>query len=621
MRLRLPCWLLLALLAAKLRPLALNRLLLEPSELVGRQARLALQDRRAVHVAKVLQLRDGDTLRVGILGGGADNNATMRWIWPAGSEGTWRSDSGKPRPPRLEIEDMLHALEEQELPDFLEIRLSAPAETLPLPAPLPKVDLLLVPPPFDRFQRLLPQLAQLGLGRVDLCKVPGPQYKHELLAWSGSNLRAPYHPSMLWLTASLAFALVVGESVDDAPKDTDAASCTEEGLCAANFLQMALQSRRRENETLPWPNFRGQIPGQYGTAAVGFGRLGSPAWSFHHPEGKYHSILSGGAAIDEDRNLYQKTIQGVFKLSKSGEVLWRYDPPGLDNNEVALLGPAVLGTTRNGKAWAVDRHTGKELWVTKLANDAGADCGYPAGYDGIFVAAAKAGTDPRMQGGNMQVFGLNATTGGILWEYDVDLPTWNFAPLFPGDGSFVFMDFAGGTYRRQSFSDGGATLGPNQMVYTCSNFGESLGAKGTNSTGIVRAFGLKAGDLVWQRRTDSPCNSWPAVGSLTGVYSLAVVVTPGAFVGQPDLDASILALNAETGEDIWNVVLTGYTGPAPFFQAAGDTEGILPRLIDGIQPLCLPAHFSAPNIDKNGVVYVGRCDGEWTSITSLVHYF
>ncbi|CAE7528714.1 unnamed protein product, partial [Symbiodinium sp. CCMP2456] len=113
MRLRLPCWLLLALLAAKLRPLALNRLLLEPSELVGRQARLALQDRRAVHVAKVLQLRDGDTLRVGILGGGADNNATIRWIWPAGSEGTWRSDSGKPRPPRLEIEDMLNALEDQ----------------------------------------------------------------------------------------------------------------------------------------------------------------------------------------------------------------------------------------------------------------------------------------------------------------------------------------------------------------------------------------------------------------------------------------------------------------------------------------------------------------------------
>eukprot|EP00439_Symbiodinium_sp_Y106_P050405 s608_g6.t1 len=231
-----------------------------------------------------------------------------------------------------------------------------------------------------------------------------------------------------------------------------------------------------------------------------------------------------------------------------------------------------------------------------------------------------------MSGGNMQVFGLNATTGGILWEYDVDLPTWNFAPLFPGDGSFVFMDFAGGTYRvdlyngteiwktlpadsRQSFSDGGATLGPNQMVYTCSNFGDGTGSGLKNSTGIVRAFGLKAGDLIWQRHTDSPCNSWPAVGSLKGVDSLAAVVTPGAFVGLPDLHASILALNAETGEDIWNVVLTGYTGPLPFFQAAGDTEGLLPRLMDGIQPACLPAHFSAPNIDKNGVVYVGRCDG------------
>ncbi|CAE7304451.1 rsmE, partial [Symbiodinium natans] len=61
----------------------------------------------------------------------------------------------------------------KELPEFLELQLSAPSEQLPWPAPPPQVDLLLVPPAFDRFQRLLPQLAQLGLGRIYLCKVPG----------------------------------------------------------------------------------------------------------------------------------------------------------------------------------------------------------------------------------------------------------------------------------------------------------------------------------------------------------------------------------------------------------------------------------------------------------------
>ncbi|CAJ1329562.1 unnamed protein product [Effrenium voratum] len=59
----------------------LNRLLLDQRELNGRAARLPMSDRRAVHVAKVLQLRDGETLRCGVLDGGFDDSCSVKWCW------------------------------------------------------------------------------------------------------------------------------------------------------------------------------------------------------------------------------------------------------------------------------------------------------------------------------------------------------------------------------------------------------------------------------------------------------------------------------------------------------------------------------------------------------------
>lgn len=42
---------------------------------------------------------------------------------------------------------------------------------------------------------------------------------------------------------------------------------------------------------------------------------------------------------------------------------------------------------------------------------------------------------------------LSTVSPARIEEYRTDLPVWNLAPLFPGDGSTVFMDFGGGVYR------------------------------------------------------------------------------------------------------------------------------------------------------------------------------
>ncbi|CAK9080133.1 Uncharacterized protein SCF082_LOCUS38220 [Durusdinium trenchii] len=146
---------------------------LEPSEVSQNQALLAMSDRRARHVAKVLQLRDGDALKVGILDGPYDDRAVVRWRWPA-SGGRWRVPERRQlRPERLSMEEIEGALDREEvLPEFLELHFSAAVECLPRFEEA-QVDLLLVPPPLDRLTRLLPQLVQLGIGTLALCQVPG----------------------------------------------------------------------------------------------------------------------------------------------------------------------------------------------------------------------------------------------------------------------------------------------------------------------------------------------------------------------------------------------------------------------------------------------------------------
>lgn len=106
----------------------MNRILFEKGE-VGVDGRVLLNDRRAVHIARVLKSAVGDSLRVGILDGAFGNGEVC-------------SLSG----------------------GCVELKCVFDAE----PPPLPKVDILLAVPRPKVMRRLWAQLSSLGVGRIVL---------------------------------------------------------------------------------------------------------------------------------------------------------------------------------------------------------------------------------------------------------------------------------------------------------------------------------------------------------------------------------------------------------------------------------------------------------------------
>ena len=344
--------------------------------------------------------------------------------------------------------------------------------------------------------------------------------------------------------------------------------------------------------------------------------------------GQWEDMVAGGPVIDVEKNLYLMTMQGLWKFSPSGEVLWHYDTPGRSDNEPYLSGDSLFGSTTTGHVFAVDRHTGQELWSTRVAERAGGDAAYPASLDGVFVVPSSkwAGSTEALPGGNTKIFGLHAETGDQLWEYQSDHVLWNLTPLFPDDGTFVYQTAEGHVFRlslhngtviwktelanmSDTFSDGGAVLGPNKIIYTCSNL-EGRGKVGER--GVVRAFGLEKGNLIWEHILTDPCCTFPAVGHVKGADSLAVVVTPGAFPGGSAHEpGSVVALDAETGSLLWRF----NAAPHMSLFAAGDAERAAHLVLHGVSPhlirqVCLPAQWSSPAISGDGAVYVGRMDGK-----------
>jgi len=374
-----------------------------------------------------------------------------------------------------------------------------------------------------------------------------------------------------------------------------------------------------------WPTARGRAPRQYGITdvVVPHNLSASLAWSWHHPDGQYHTVVAGGPVIDSGKNLYLTTADGIRKFSPDGSTLWHYKTPGGINNMPSLMGDYVYGNCKSGHAFALDQNTGKEVWVVRPSHSAGSDSGYPAPYDGLFVM----GTNGNLVGGNKKVIALDGKSGNQVWEYKTEHPVWNVMPLFPGDDTCLFMDFTGGLYRvglhngtllwhapapgsDKSFSDGGAILGSNNIAYTCSNPGNALGLEGT--PGVLRAFQLSDGKMLWEQMLPQPCNSYPSVGRLGGSPDLSVVITPGSFTMTPTMHGGIMAFDALTGMPQWQFQAPVYHSPPlvpPPLASYGDYQGVMERLSAGVQPICLPAHWSCPTISGDGAVLAGRSDG------------
>lgn len=367
-----------------------------------------------------------------------------------------------------------------------------------------------------------------------------------------------------------------------------------------------------------WPHARGQV-GHYGVSSwAGPTNLSaSLAWSWHHPEGRFHTTVLGGSVVDEQKNVYLVSEDGIRKFSRDGQELWHYSPGESVVACPSLMAGSLFGSTILGHAFALDILTGKPRWSRRLAANMGMDTSYVEAHDGVVVLGTVKGQDPIMIGGNLHVLGLNSTDGSTLWDYEPDRVVWNVMGVFPGDGSVVFMDFTGGVYRlglhegtllwhtpppadsTNSFSDGGVLLSQNGVAFSCSNTGTDTGFDGTR--GALRAYSIDDGRLLWNQTLPYACNSWPAISADGRLVVVPVGGFPGSLTSHP---SGVLAFDAATGEQLWRFEAPPWFGPA-----AGDAEGEAIRRSLKHRHACVPASWSSPTFAADGTVYVGHESG------------
>jgi len=379
-----------------------------------------------------------------------------------------------------------------------------------------------------------------------------------------------------------------------------------------------------------WPHCHGHVGAYTHTNLTGPPSLQeSLAWTWHEPG--YEVMV--GSVIDYDRNIYVTNTDGIRKFSPSGQLLWHYKPASEVAKNPSLMGEAIYGDTMAGDMFAVDIHTGKPVWVTKaFVGLTEKECGYVEAHAGMVLSVFDRQV-VRERPGNVRIVALNATDGSRLWEYLSDAILWNFKASFLNDGTFLAYDVHGAARRIRmsdgslvwhsklpplsfaadlmaSFSDGGLTVLPDGTVaYTCANV--FSGEKGT--AGVLRAFGVVDGALLWQQVLPLPCVSWPAVDP-TGA---SVVVVLGSFQqAWVPLPVGAMKFDAQTGGSLWNF----FDMPALFGPGAkGEVEHLEQRIAnkENDRDACGPASWGAPIIDGNGTMYASNQVGDMWAVNDF----
>jgi hypothetical protein len=140
--------------------------------LEGAVAILPMADPRAQHVALILRARDGDTVRAGVLDVGACDAAEVAWQWPDGYAKGWDADRDTTVgvagavPSAERVRARPGKVKQKVWPVGLALALKGPWQAEPVPRP--RVDLLLALPRPLQLARMLPAIAQLGVGTLVL---------------------------------------------------------------------------------------------------------------------------------------------------------------------------------------------------------------------------------------------------------------------------------------------------------------------------------------------------------------------------------------------------------------------------------------------------------------------
>jgi len=337
------------------------------------------------------------------------------------------------------------------------------------------------------------------------------------------------------------------------------------------------------------------------------------------------AIVVSTPLIDEEQNIISSAEGAIIKFSRDGHELWRYFyDGGLDGGELGLNGVpaladgAIYAIAFDGTLISLDAHTGKLLWQSQVGNCSSFDAASVLVTEGVVVAGVGRSTT----GGATTVVAASVADGHEVWRLDLNgTYAYNFMAS-AHNGSIIFQSAFGDVYRisaadgtviwrqpgivvtegaspqaAQAFSTAGAALDMDGNIYA--SFNRAWGQ------GMVKALSFGDGQVLWERHFPLEANAAAAVGNLDGTRGgpLAVFVALGSNperaqypAQQPNrtVEGKAVALNAVSGETIWELTLPEWRGPA-----AGDTP----------THVCWPDQFANPSVDGNGTVYFARASG------------
>mmetsp|Transcript_41260 Transcript_41260/g.96904 ORF Transcript_41260/g.96904 Transcript_41260/m.96904 type:complete len:490 (-) Transcript_41260:59-1528(-) len=345
-----------------------------------------------------------------------------------------------------------------------------------------------------------------------------------------------------------------------------------------------------------------------------------PSWRWYAPAGPnplIDGLILSTPLVDNEQNIIESTSNGdMIKFSREGQQIWTQHGPGSSHNPVLADG-AVYSVRSDGTFFSVDAQTGEILWESRVGNSTSYDSESVLVTEGVVVAGVGRSTT----GGATTVVAASVADGHEVWRLDLNgTYAYNFMAS-AHNGSIIFEDSYGDVYRVSAIdgaviwrqpgiaaasshqTTAGVALDSNGNIYAAFNHGSAGDALGQ---GAVKALRFSDGHVLWERNFPLEANAAPAVGNLDGTRGgpLAVFVALGKNpqIATNDtnadslgsVDAKAVALNAASGETIWELTFPEWRGPA-----RGDTA--LHR--------CIPDQWSNPSVDGNGTAYFARASG------------
>mmetsp|Transcript_10731 Transcript_10731/g.28928 ORF Transcript_10731/g.28928 Transcript_10731/m.28928 type:complete len:535 (+) Transcript_10731:83-1687(+) len=396
-----------------------------------------------------------------------------------------------------------------------------------------------------------------------------------------------------------------------------------------------------------WPNKNGNINcSGASTFQSNVDVSKGPSWSF---KDETASIVSSHPCVDDDTNIYLIHRNGKLrKFSHGGQLLWTNTvnhEASQGNGQFAMSGPALMNGliylgTADGFVTSVNMSNGVTHWRVKAAKSAGGDAWSVTAHAGMVLVSMRGDGWPTGLpidfGGNDVVIALDGSGGEILWRWRVpnSRMVYNFLGSVVDDPpSLLLSTSEGRPYRVRlcdgatlwegplpegppgygaSFSSGGLVVAPNGWAYVTSNV-QRQDAK----MGVLSAYKVETGELMWSRQQTSLTGNAPSVGTLGSTDRLSVVIGVGDSPGLPPLLSSpggadggapvalysqLVAFDAATGEPTgWQ-----YT-PQPHRKAFAEGDAFPDHI-------CLPDTWSNGAIDGAGTYYVGHMSGNLFSI-------